>query len=322
MKLLLAVDTINTLNIILDQMTTRSWPTGTEARVLSVVEDEEIPPETWRKEGYGVAAVQREMRNRGEQLTALAVERLRAIGISAEVKIKRGVPAFLIASVARTWSADLILIRAHNRTDFRNLMLGSVAKSVVKSAHCSVEVIRAADQSASVGDDNFKILLATDGSDQSLAAAHVVAQTNWPEDTQVKVVSVLNPLVYSMEEIGLTRGIGTERAHRAIGEAMKVLKNSSLKVSGEVIAGRTTHGIINRAQNWRADLIVLGTHDRRGLERLLTGSTAEAVANRAHCSVWVVRDRDVHEESVAGNAIPSSQNKSGSDRGLGSQRAA
>ena len=316
MKLLLAVDSIDTLNIILDQMTARSWPIGTEAHVLSVVEDEEVPLQTWREEGYGVSAVRREMRRRGDQITAIGVERLRAMGISAEVTIMRGDPAFLIPFAARKWSVDLILIRAHNRTDFRNWMLGSVAKSVVKSAPCSVEVVRAADQSASVAyKHNLKILLATDGSDQSLAAAHVVAQTNWPEDTEVKVVSVLNPLVYSMEEIGLTRGIGTERAHRAIREAMKVLKNSSLKVSGEVIAGRTTRGIINRAQNWRADLIVIGTHDRRRLRRLFRSSTAAAAADRAHCSVRVVRGRDVlNEESRADGARSESRH--------GSQRAA
>ena len=51
MRLLLAVDSINTLDIVLNEITARSWPKGTEARVLSVVEDGEVPLETWRAEG-------------------------------------------------------------------------------------------------------------------------------------------------------------------------------------------------------------------------------------------------------------------------------
>ncbi len=54
MRLLLAVDTITTLDIILNHLEARSWPEGTEAGMLSVVEDETIPPETWRTQGYGL----------------------------------------------------------------------------------------------------------------------------------------------------------------------------------------------------------------------------------------------------------------------------
>lgn len=143
MKLLLAVDTVTTLDLLLNFIEARSWPTGTEAAVLSVVEDDTLPIETWRAEGYGIGAVHREMQRRGEQISSPAIERLRASGIPARVTIMRGDPAFLIPFAARKWSSDLILIRANNRTDFRNLLLGSVAKSVVKSAPCSVEVVGA-----------------------------------------------------------------------------------------------------------------------------------------------------------------------------------
>ena len=321
MKLLLAVDSSRTLNILLDEMAARSWPTGTEARVLSIVEDAEVPLETWREEGYGPAAVRQEMRRRGEQITALALDRLHAIGISAEVTIMRGNPIVLIPFAARKWSTDLILIRAHNHTDFRNWMLGSVAKSVVESAPCSVEVVRAIDERRSVDDKrNFRILLATDGSDKSLAATQMVAQT----DAEVKVVSVVNPVIYSLEEIGLSRGKGTERAHRAIGEAVQALKNVPLKVTGEVIAGSVARGIIDRAQNWRADLIVLGAHDRRGLKRLFRPSTSAAIANRAHCSVRVVRGRAVsqNDESSPRRASRSPKIASSAYNSLGLRRAA
>ena len=293
MKLLLPVDTVTTLHILIDEMLNRSWPSGTEVRVLSIVEDDEVPFEAWREEGYGVAAVRHEMQRRGEQITALAVERLQEMGIPAEVVIMRGSPEFLISFAAANWPADLILIRAHNRRDFRNWLLGSVAKSVVESAPCSVEIVRPTETDLRGVNDSMRILLATDGSDVSLAASQEVAKTNWPADTEVKIVTVINPIIYSLEEIGLSRDKRTERAHLAIGQAVSLLKHASLRVSGEVIAGTSLRQIIDRSRSWNADLIVLGTNERRGLSRLLLGSTSASVANRAHCSVRVIRRQEV-----------------------------
>ena len=291
MKVLVAIDSITTLEILLDEMMARSWPAGTEARVLSIIEDGDVPLKVWREEGYEVSAIRREMHRRGEQITALAVERLRQKGIPSRVVIMRGNPEFLISFAARSWPADLILMRAHNRKDFRSRLLGSVAKSVVENAPCSVEVIRPREQT-----DGFRVLLATDGSVASIAAAHAIAGMSLPENTEVRVVSAVNPMIYSLEELGLTGDSGTDHAHRAIGNAVQVLSAAPLKISAEVIAGGAARQIVARARHWGADLIVLGTNERRGLGRLLFGSTSAAVASGAHCSVRVIR----RKESVNG----------------------
>ena len=296
MRLLLAVDSITTLNILLDEVVARSWPKGTEARVLSVVEDEEVPLEMWPDESYGVDAVRQEIRRREEQITAVAVERLGSIGIPTEVTIMRGNPKDSIVFASRKWATDLILIRANNRADFRNWMAGSVAKSVFQSAPCSVEIVRVVEKAYS-SRDTFRLLLATDGSTATVNASLVVADTNWPKSTEVKVVSVVNPVTYSLEEIGLKRDKATDRAHQAIGQALQTLKNAPLKITGEVIAARIARGIVDRARSWGADLIVLGTHDRRGLKRVFVNSISATVAKRAHCSVRVVRGRRSSEAS-------------------------
>ncbi|HEX6043890.1 MAG TPA: universal stress protein [Pyrinomonadaceae bacterium] len=280
MKLLLAVDSITTLNLLLDEVTVRSWPKGTEALVVSVVESDEI------------VAGRHEMRRREEQITALAVERLRANDIATEVIVMQGDPEELICYASHWWATDLILLRANNRVDVRSLMLGSVSRSLVEGAPCSVEVVRVADdRPASRNEGNFRILLATDGSAASRTASQVVAHTTWPNDTEVKVVSVVNPVTYSLAEIGVWRDKGTDRAHAAIDEAVQTLKNAPLTITGEVIAGLTARGIVDGARDWAADLIVLGTHDRRGVRRLMLSSVSASVATRAHCSVRVVRDR-------------------------------
>ena len=301
MKVLVAVDSITTLDILIDEMSARSWPSGTEARVLSIIEDADLSLKFWGEEGYGLSALRREMQRRGKQLSALAVERLRTIGIPSQVVIMSGDPEFLIPFAARSWPADLILIRANNRKDLRSPLLGSVAKSVVKRAPCSVEVVRARAQADAItAERGFRVLLAIDGSEASLAVSRAIAQLSWPDDTEVRVVSVVNPIVYSLEELGVTADQSTEYAHRAIGKAVQVLSDAPFRISAEVIAGNAARQIVARAKHWGADLIVLGTNERRGLSRWLFGSTSAAVAKRAHCSVRVIREKDV---SLTSNAF-------------------
>jgi nucleotide-binding universal stress UspA family protein len=301
MKVLVAVDSITTLDILINEMSARSWPSGTEARVLSIIEDGDVLLKVWGDEGHGLSALRREMHRRGEQISGLAVERLRKIGIPSQVVVMGGDPQFLISFAARSWPADLILIRANNRQDFRTPLLGSVAKSVVKSAPCSVEVVRARAQADAItAERGFRVLLATDGSAASIAASQAIAEASWPEDTEVRVVSVVNPMVYSLEELGITADQSTDYAHRAIGKAVQVLHDAPVRISAEVIAGNAARQIIRRAKHWGADLIVLGANERRGLSRWFFGSTSAAVAKRAHCSVRVIRGTDV---SLNGNSL-------------------
>lgn len=290
MRLLLAVDSVTTTEMIMNAVASSPWPRGTRARVLSVVEDNTVPAEVWNDAGYNADAVRQEMRRRGEQISALTVEPLRRLGIEAEVSIMRGNPAWLIPLEARRWPADLILIRAHNRTGLKSWMMGSIARSVIREAPCSVEVVRSAKEDLSVvGNGHLKIILATDGSEESVAAASAVAGRPWPEGTEVKVMSMVGPVRYSMEEIGLLDGGGTDRAHRAIGDAAQILQGVGLMTSGEVIAGRAEKRITHAAREWGADLIVVGNRERKGLRKLISGSVSEAVASCAPCSVNVVR---------------------------------
>ena len=289
MRILMAVDTAATAELLMNAFAARPWPRGTVARVVSVLEDETIPQEVWRAAEFKAEAVESEMRRRGEQITALTVKPLRWLGVEAEVTVMRGDPQWLIPFEARKWGADLILIRAHNRTDFRNWMLGSVAKSVTRNAPCSVEVIRAPFHRRPDSDAGMRILLASDGSVHSEEAVRAVAERPWPEHTEVKVMSMVNPVAYSFEELGLYKGGKTERAHRAISEAARVLTGAGLRVTAEVVAGRPSRRIVRAAKKMGADLIVVGTEDRGGLNRLLFGSVSENVAAAAHCSVSIVR---------------------------------
>lgn len=286
MQLLIAVDSVTTTEIILKVVESRLWPPGTEARIVSIVEDPEVASEVWRETGYGVGAVQREMARRGEQIAALAVDRLQRVGIATNVVVTRGNPEVLIPLGARKWGADLILIRANNRRDFRNRLLGSVARSVTADAPCSVELVR---EIPDVSRDGLRILFAADESEGSGAAARHIAQTSWPGDTKINVVSAVNPFIYSLEDIGLFTDKGTRRALQAISAAVKQLSGTGLEISADVVAGRADKEILKHARLWEADLIVVGSNQRHGLKGMMVRSISEAIARRAPCSVRVVR---------------------------------
>src|ERR1700752_3394987 len=195
MKLLIAVDSATSAEVLVDAVGIRPWPAGTAAHVLSVVADMDVPEEVWREEGYGTSAVRREMETRGKQITPVA-KSLEEIGIPAEVVVARGDARHLIPFYARKWSSDLIFVRAHVRKDLTHWMLGSVARAVVTAAPCTVQIVR------DVGNDRThtlhsgrRVLLATDGSETSMAAAEALAGRPWPEGSEFRIVTVEEPWV-------------------------------------------------------------------------------------------------------------------------------
>ena len=81
----------------------------------------------------------------------------------------------------------------------------------------------------------------------------------------------------------------THQPDNNINSAEQVLASVGLKATAAVLSGNPKEVILEEAKKWNADLIVVGSHGRRGFKRFLLGSVSEAVAMNAHCSVVVVR---------------------------------
>ena len=146
----------------------------------------------------------------------------------------------------------------------------------------------------------MKVLLAVDGSSCSDMAVREVARRPWPPSTQIKVISAIEITVSAVPEtwtLPQDYFEETERALRSqadlvIERAVAALESGpdkSLRITSEIIEGSPKHVILEESERWNADLIVVGSHGRKGLERFLLGSVSQAVAAHAKCSVEIVR---------------------------------
>jgi len=144
----------------------------------------------------------------------------------------------------------------------------------------------------------MKILLAVDDSKFSEAATRAVAALIRSQDAQVLLLHLVEPRFYSVPpqmspgyspETAEIRKEQRKAAEEAVGRNAEALRNAGFRVETRVGDGEPRSGILDIAAEWHADLIVLGSHGRTGLQRLLLGSVAETVARHARCSVMIVR---------------------------------
>lgn len=149
----------------------------------------------------------------------------------------------------------------------------------------------------------MKILLGVDGSPCSDAAVEEVARRPWPEGSTIKVLTAYElpmpptpeawalPLDYFKDlDIALQK-----QARNTVDRAIQTLKaklDKSILLDGVLLPGPPRTLILDEAESWRADLIVLGSHGYRAWERILLGSVSQAVVSHAKCSVEVVRLRE------------------------------
>ncbi len=143
----------------------------------------------------------------------------------------------------------------------------------------------------------MRILLAVDGSTFSDAAIQTVIAQARPQDTEIRVLYVLEPqsLLVAREmgsyKSALDAAWEAERkeAQALVRRTAELLQSKGLKATAAVEEGDPKSKIVDSAKEWRTDLVVLGSHGRKGLDRFLMGSVSEAVVHHAPCSVEIVR---------------------------------
>jgi nucleotide-binding universal stress UspA family protein len=146
----------------------------------------------------------------------------------------------------------------------------------------------------------MKILAAIDGSGCSEAVVDEIILRPWPKDSEVKLITAVEltaPVTadsWALDPKYLDQmdNIAVRQAEAVMDRAMGRLEyrpNPDLKISREVLRGSPREVILTEADQWKADLVLVGSHGRHGLKRLWLGSVSQAVAGHAPCSVEIVR---------------------------------
>ncbi len=295
MKLLIATDLTPESQKMIEVVSNRPWPAGSEACILHVVDESPFPLD---------ANLLELAREGAESATRVIGERSKASGLKIRTEVLLGHPRSAVPEYAKKWGADFLIVGSHGDSGVARFLLGSVAQHVLRTAPCSVEIVRANTQNAPPARKGLKILLATDGSDCSMAAIRSVAKRPWPTATCVKLISAFSPFMpvadpatgffYAEQTVVAAEAIekaGRSRAAEAITQGRELLSDSSFAQieQSEPLMGSAKAVILDEAAEWGADMIVVGSHGWRKVERLVMGSVSESVALHAQCSVEVIR---------------------------------
>jgi nucleotide-binding universal stress UspA family protein len=293
MKILIAYDGSSFADRAIAGLLRAGLPQKAEAEVISVAERWLPPPSSYdvAQPSFGAAIAP----GQASEQTSRVVEAAHELAIQASKLVEAsfpdwdvsahsslGSPASEIIERAAEWKADLIVVGSHGRSAIGRFFLGSVSQSVITGAHCSVRVARG---EAGSKDSPVRILIGLDGSSGSGGAVWEVARRNWPEGSEVRLVTSVDPLhMYVMDEedrYAFVRGF-----HEP---SEKLLQGAGLEVSCLVEAKDAKRLLVEEAERWGADSIFVGARGLGRIGRLLIGSTSSAVVARAGCSVEVVR---------------------------------
>jgi nucleotide-binding universal stress UspA family protein len=139
----------------------------------------------------------------------------------------------------------------------------------------------------------MKILVGVDDSKYSADIVRAIVSQRRADTTEVQVLHVLQPIGPAPPQMdqGYAPELEAERdAARALVERVATeLRGAGFKVETLIGVGDVREGIIDSAAEWHADLIMVGSHGLRGIQRFLLGSVSEFVVRHAPCSVEIVR---------------------------------
>jgi nucleotide-binding universal stress UspA family protein len=295
-KILLAIDSSSLSEAVVREVEERPWPRETAVCVLTVIDLLGMTSAV----GYLEPFIKSE-NEAANQLVGNVAERLGRRNLKASALVVEGYPGTTVVEQAEKWGADFVFVGSHGHGGFVRFLLGSIAKAVVQNAPCSVEIVRQPEAEGSTArGGSRRVLLATDGSDFSMAAARSIAQRPWPDGSEFRIVSVIEEIVAALGPWHVAGAVARrvrqesrEKCEQAAKTASEVLTGAGLSADTAVVDGSPKRRILEEAKKWAADIVVVGSHGRRGLTRYLLGSVSEAVAMHALCSVEVIRDRSL-----------------------------
>jgi nucleotide-binding universal stress UspA family protein len=215
-------------------------------------------------------------------------------GLRVSSKLLAGVPWHAVVDLLEADPTfDLVVIGTNGRSGVSRMLLGSVAEQVVRHAPCSVLAIHAGDSV----DPFVNVLCPTDFSESAATALELATTLARPGGAGISLVHVLDLSFIGAAEPTMSSFVADLDTY-ASAELTKLVDKTrgatSVPVTGRTRVGGPARQILAMlTAEPGIDLVVLGSHGRTGLRRLLLGSVAEQIVRHAHCPVLVARKRRV-----------------------------
>jgi nucleotide-binding universal stress UspA family protein len=228
----------------------------------------------------------------GDRATAVVADRAAAAGIEATTAVvdAEGPIHRRILADADEHGADCIVMGTHGRTGLDRFVLGSVAERTLRES--SVPVLTVHEETV-VGRDLDAILVPTDGSDCSEAAAAHAVDLALAADAALHVVHVVDAGVLPMDGSGAVFDELQRAGQRALDSVVERAERAGVStIRASVLSGTPYRAITDYADAEDVALVVMGTHGRTGFDRYLLGSVAERVVRLSNRPVLTVDDAD------------------------------
>lgn len=247
------------------------------------------------------------------------------IHTDASGTLLHGVPGVKLCEFAETWDADLLVVGNRGLSGISEWLMGSVSNHIMHHAPCSVLIVHTNQQPERSRQPNSsstetgklqRILIPMDRSDrsgQAIATAVDLAKLYGAEIRLVHVIDedehdmpqriIFSDSQYMIQHNGL---LLEEYQHdwnkfidgwwRRLQMHVQDIENEGIDAICDVMQGRTGPRLCEVAKDWKADLIVMGSHGLSGLKELLVGSVSYYVSHRAPCSVLITRSKQPVKE--------------------------
>ncbi|MGZ8394767.1 MAG: universal stress protein [Nitrospira sp.] len=266
---------------------------GATLDVLHVLE----APAWLNVEAAAIVVVEQARKDAADRLE-LVRDHLAGCGIPSTIRQVLGNPTEHICLAARASGADLVVLGVQGRTNLVFGLIGSTAERVVKDGPCPVLTVpglreEAGKPSMASGRLPIRHILAPlDFSSSSLDAVEYASHLAKGLDAAVTLMHVLEPVCYDLDcGLGMIEEETPKRDRwtRQLTELKEAVTSFGLQADFEISGGIPSDAILACALRHQSDLVVMGTHGRRGLSESRFGSVAEAVLRRATCPILTVR---------------------------------
>ena len=219
--------------------------------------------------------------------------RLQQRGVLATTRIGTGIPSAEITAAALAEMSDLVIVGTRGMSGLAHVLLGSTAERLIRTAPCPVLAVHAPNQADPLeGIRLDRILVPTDFSEGSLEAARFAAVIAGQAKASIELLHVMEPVSYALD-FTIEHPDAREQKRKQAMEKLQSLSSEVADVGNTVTSslfgGAPADAIVEVANKSSYDLIIMGTHGRRGLSHAFAGSVTEAVLRRGNVPVLAVR---------------------------------